>query len=77
MEDRAMIERHLAQAEEHVTLGESHIVRQKQIVADMERDGHVEAAQIARELLETFESTQESHLGDRDRLRADLSACRL
>jgi hypothetical protein len=33
MEERAMIERHLAQAETDVRLGEGHIARQKQIVA--------------------------------------------
>lgn len=74
MEDRAMIERHLALAEEHVVQGEGHITRQREIVGEMERDGHVDAAQAARELLVTFEMTQRSHLGDRDRLRAELAA---
>jgi hypothetical protein len=55
MEERAMIERHLAQAEGHVALGESHIARQIQIVTELERDGHEQTAIIARQLLATFE----------------------
>jgi hypothetical protein len=74
MEDRAMIIRHLAMAEGHVIQGESHIARQKEIVAELERDGRVEAAETARELLATFELTQKSHVEDRDRLRAKLAA---
>ena len=76
MDERAMIEGHLAQAEAHVAQGESHIARQKEIVAELERDGHPDAAQSARELLATFEMTQKSHLDDRDPLRAELAACR-
>jgi hypothetical protein len=76
MEDRAMIERHLALAEGHAIRGEGHIARQREIVAEMERDGHVDAAETARELLATFEETQKSHVEDRDRLRAELAACK-
>ena len=72
-----MIERHLAQAEVHVAQGERHIARQKEVLAELERDGHEEAAISARELLATFELTQESHVADRDRLRAELAAYRI
>jgi hypothetical protein len=74
MDERAMVVRHLAQAEEHVLLGASHIARQKEIVAELERDGHADAAITARDLLATFETTQASHVTDRDRLRAELAA---
>jgi hypothetical protein len=74
MDERGMIERHLAQAQTHVIQGEGHIARQKVILADMERDGHEDAAYQARELLATFELTQQSHVRDRDRLRAELAA---
>ncbi|MET0407234.1 MAG: hypothetical protein ABW006_02570 [Hyphomicrobium sp.] len=69
MDERLMIERHLAQAEMH----ESHLARQKAIVAELERDGHEEATQAARDLLATFELTQQSHVEDRDRLREELA----
>ncbi|MCP1999848.1 hypothetical protein J2S34_002296 [Nitrobacter winogradskyi] len=39
MYERAMLERHLAQAEGHVALGERHITRQTEIVVELERDG--------------------------------------
>jgi len=74
MEDRASIERFLARAEAHVVQGEKHVARQKEIIAGLERDGHEDASRTARELLATFEMTQEAHVGDRDRLRAELAA---
>ena len=37
--NRAMLEQTLAEAEEHVVLGERHIARQRDLVAKMERDG--------------------------------------
>jgi hypothetical protein len=61
----AMIELHLAQAETHVAEGDAHLVRQREIVAELERDGHNEAPKSGRELLATFEQTQQSHLDDR------------
>jgi hypothetical protein len=74
MDEYAMVKRHLEQAEEHVVCGEAHIAHQKTIVAELERDGHVQAAATARALLATFEDTQLSHVQDRDRLRAELAA---
>ncbi len=74
MDERLMIEHQLAQAETHVVEVESHLARQRQIVADLEPDGHDDAAQAARELLATFEVTHQSHLEDRDRLRGELAA---
>jgi hypothetical protein len=38
--DRAIIQDHLAQAERHVSQGERHLSRQREIIADLERDGH-------------------------------------
>ena len=34
-----MLEQHLAQANEHVTLGQKHITRQREIIAGFERSG--------------------------------------
>jgi hypothetical protein len=74
MDERGRIERLLAEAEYHVLLGERHIIRQREIVAELERDGHEQAAVSARDLLETFEQAQKAHVADRDRLRAELAA---
>lgn len=68
--DRALWQEHLAQAERHVTLGETHIAKQRAIVADLERDGH--DARIARDLLDQLEQMQTLHVANRDRLREDL-----
>ncbi len=76
MMDRALIEQHLAQAERHVAEGEGQIARQKETVSELERDEHVKAAQKARELLAVFELAQETLVGDRDRLLAELAACK-
>jgi hypothetical protein len=73
MDEREMIARRLAQAEEHVLLGEENIARQKEIVAELERDGHKDALHNACALLATFERAQLSET-DRDRLRAELAA---
>ena len=70
--DRAMWQEHLAQAERHVTLGETHIAKQQAIVAELERDGH--DARIARDLLDQLEQMQELHVADRDRRREELGA---
>ena len=69
--DRALIEDHLAQAERHVSEGEGHIARQREIVATLEHDGHDTVA--ARATLAQFEDVQRLHVADRDRLRRELS----
>lgn len=74
MGDRVTIERHLARAEMKVIQDETRLGRQREIVAELERDGHDEAAQTARELLVTLEVAQQANLDDRDRLRAELTA---
>lgn len=70
--DRGMLERHLQQAEEHVALGRKHIARQLEIVAQLEGSGR--DASMARALLATFQSTQETHEADRNRLKQELAA---
>lgn len=66
-----MQERHLAQAELHVTEGERIVARQRGIVAELETDGH--DAKSARELLALFESAQATLIAHRDRRRAELA----
>jgi hypothetical protein len=72
MEDRAMLERHLAQAERHVSDGEHTVARQREIVAKLVKDGH--DSRMAQELLTQFEQSQAIHVADRDRIRSELAA---
>ena len=69
--DRAILEQHLLQAESHVTLGEQHIARQREIVTQLERDGH--GSTEARKLLALFVETQAAHIADVDRLQRQLA----
>lgn len=63
--DRAMIAEHLSQAERHVLDGERHVARQRELVAELERDGH--DTQQARDFLLQFEDLQRLHVADRGR----------
>ena len=66
-----MIEEHLALAQRHVMEGEGHVQKQRDIVAELERDGH-DTTQ-ARELLRTFEELLGEHYDDRARLEFQLA----
>src|SRR5262245_35859483 len=50
--DRKILERHLQRAEKHVALGQEHLIRQRERIAQLERDGH--DAVEARKLLAQF-----------------------
>jgi hypothetical protein len=69
--DRVLAREHLAQAERHVAEGERHIAEQRARIAEAERNGL--NMTVAKELLRTFEQTQELHVADRDRIRAELN----
>jgi len=69
--DRAMWQRHLAIAERHVGETRGHISHQRQIVAELEQGGY--DTTMAKAILTQFEATLKLHIGDRDRLQADLS----
>lgn len=66
-----MLKDHLAQACRHVQQGERHITRQREIVAELERDGH--DTQSAKELLGQFEALQAMHIADRERIIEELA----
>jgi hypothetical protein len=70
--DKKTIERHLAQAEEHVALSEDYIDRQHQLIVDLLRSGS--RITEAVKLLHALRSMQREHVDDRDRLRAKLAA---
>lgn len=57
---------HLARAEKTVALGERHIEREEQMIADLDRAGH-DTTQ-ARALLATYRLTQVEHIAHRNRI---------
>lgn len=70
--DRAMVEKHLQQAREHVASGELHLARQREIVAELiDRGADVTEA---NRLLLNFEESQIMHVAHLDRLKAELLA---
>ena len=52
--------------------GVQHIVRQRTVIADLERHGH--DTKQARALLAQFQATQALHIADRDQLKKELEA---
>src|SRR5215467_13540897 len=54
----------------HVRQGERHLLRQREIVDELERHGHghSQTAKMAREILDTFEMAQSAHLSHQARL---------
>ena len=68
---RDLLNDHLVQAERHIVEGRDHVERQRQIVEGVVRRG--ENADRSKALLELFESTLETHVEERDRLRNKLA----
>jgi hypothetical protein len=64
--DRAMLQRHLAQAEQHVEQGQNHILQQETRIAQLDRDGHDTTE--ARKFLATLRETQAVHVESRERI---------
>jgi hypothetical protein len=66
---RAMLLDQLAHVDRHIRDGERHLLRQREIVAELERHhGNSRTAQMARDILDTFEAAQSQHLNDRTHL---------
>ena len=68
--DRTTTLARLAKAEQAVELGERHLLRQRELVAELTRHRH-DVAMAAR-LLATFEQSQTLHVADCDRLSKEL-----
>jgi hypothetical protein len=64
--DRQQVRQHLALADEHGALGAKHVARQREIIAELHRDGHDTTTACA--LLAQFEEMPAMHVADRDRL---------
>ena len=68
------LQQQLADAEAHVALGDGLVRHQKEVVAELLRDGH--PSDQARKLLASFEDRQTILIADRDRLRDELAQAR-
>jgi hypothetical protein len=68
--DRRTLERHLAEAEKHIAIGQTNIARQQEIIAGLERDSHDPT--LARKLLASFEELQRVQLQERDTVVREL-----
>ena len=65
-----IVQDHLAQCERHVLQGEQHVARQRQIVAELDAEGH--DATYARALLRQFQIMLALRVAERDRLRREV-----
>jgi hypothetical protein len=72
--DPAAVQRHLTNAERHITQGRATVLRQQEIIGRLESagDARSETTSIARAFLHQMERRLEMHLADRDRLRDQL-----
>jgi hypothetical protein len=65
-----LLKKHLEQAERRVLDADRHVMRQRDLVAELERDGHDTTE--ANTLLRRFEELLVLHIQVRDRLRKEL-----
>ena len=72
--DRQQLADALAKAEEHIRTGKRIISRQREILAELKRDGHATAQ--AEQLLREFEHQQARFTEDCNRIRAELAGDR-
>ncbi|MGD9880981.1 MAG: hypothetical protein AB7I59_27195 [Geminicoccaceae bacterium] len=69
--DRALWKQHLVLAEKHVAVAERIVGAQKQIVAELQRDGH--STDMAQRILKAYEDILELHIADCERLKKKLA----
>jgi hypothetical protein len=64
---RSLLLNQLAHVERHIRDGERHLLRQREIVEELERHGrgNSQTAKMARDILASFEMAQSAHLNDR------------
>jgi hypothetical protein len=65
--DRMALVQHLVEAEDDVTSAARAIIRHRELILDLERDGH--EAGDAKRLLAKFEELLKLHMADRDSCR--------
>jgi hypothetical protein len=69
--ERATLENDLIRAEAHVANGQARIARQREIIAELDREGQDTAP--AKDMLASFERTQAMHIANRDRIAGKLA----
>lgn len=69
--NRTAILRYLAQAERHVSAGETILARQRRLIFFLQCHG--QCCRAAYRLLTMFDQLQAMHIRSRNRLRADLA----
>jgi hypothetical protein len=69
--DRAALQQRLARTVERIASGQRHIAQQREIIAELERNGR--PADYARYLLAGLELLQAAHQNSRDQLLKELS----
>lgn len=62
----------LQMVDDHIALGERHVLRQRELLAWLQSKGH--PTEIAEDLLEEFESTLEQHRAHRAQMVQDVEA---
>jgi hypothetical protein len=68
---RALLQRHLEEAESRIQRGQRNVDHQRKTVLDLERDN--QDATIATALLGMFEKALAGHVADRDQLLKQLA----
>ena len=71
---RALLLQHLVKTHGAIAEEAKLIVRQRQLITDLERDGG--DTREAWKLLSRFEDIQRMHIGDRDRMEKELAQTR-
>ena len=61
---------HLAEAEQHIALGERHIAHQIEIIDALGHSGH--PTELATQVLDTYRELRITHLMHRDCIRKEL-----
>lgn len=66
---------HLAAVERHIRKGNRHLLRQRESVAELARHGrgHTQTANIAKDMLMSFEMAQSKNLNERVHLLQELA----
>lgn len=70
--DRAMLLRHLEQAEQHMADGQRRLEHQRGVIEQLRRDGHDARVHDAEELLRAFEQVQRMSAAEVARIRQEI-----
>ena len=71
--DRVVLSKYVEQAKRHVVETEKHLQQRRVALVDLERKGHMKAAERARKALSRFEALQAEFIADHNRLKKELA----